>query len=89
MWNDLSRGVVAAFLAIPAVFLVVVGRLIHLLEHPEWTEAEAFLNLWAVWSVAAWFLIMSVCAAVWRRPMWREKNDHLGNALHPRRKGPG
>lgn len=28
---------------------ILAGRLYHLRVHPEWTEAEAMINLWWVW----------------------------------------
>lgn len=38
----------------------VVGRYIHIVDHPEWTQVQALLNLWMFWAAGFLFMLGAV-----------------------------
>lgn len=47
-------------LAAAAAAVITAGRVYHFAWHPEWTEPQAMMHLWAVWGVGA-LLAVGAC----------------------------
>lgn len=42
------------------ILSITIGKLIHVVSFKEWTEVEAFRNLWMFWIAGFSFIIASI-----------------------------
>ena len=50
----------ALMLGIIGWLLILSGKLFCLIKHPEWTNSQAFINLWFIWLSATIFCVSGI-----------------------------